>query len=151
MQFQVGALLTALVATVAADRIEVFSNCGPFGCNRSSATWYNDHDQQFYVNGNDGCRDPDVPGVYQVCFDWGKDRKRGHFYADGQGKRCFRQYSEFQHTYCGTGECYTTWFTESPCNWREATPEEGVGRVTAAGDVSSTAEAAKVTTSAFKA
>jgi hypothetical protein len=72
----------------------------------------------YYILARDGCQynNPDgttvgVPGMNTLCMDW--TNLRGHFYFDGQGKRCIAQNSE---THSPSGMITVIWF-EVLCTW----------------------------------
>ncbi len=119
MQLNVASLVTAALAfatTASADSMIVYKYCFFLACS-SPATWstaYGDYS----IDSGDGCRDPDVPGMWQLCID--DANVRGHFYFDGQNKRCIRETSDdFQH--CSDdfkfATCSTVYWDEVPCTW----------------------------------
>jgi hypothetical protein len=67
------------------------------------------------VNGAGGCRSTSVPGMTELCIDWG--RRRAHFKFQGQtGKHCLSITSE-KTAACGTSTCTTSHFTPVGCTW----------------------------------
>jgi hypothetical protein len=68
---------------------------------------------------NEGCRNPGIPHMNNICFDWGNGR--GHFNFDGQGKRCFRKHQSTVNTgkcgYGGNFNCYVSEWYETNCTW----------------------------------
>jgi hypothetical protein len=85
-------------------------------CDSSNALWHTAYGA-FPINANEGCRDPDVPGMTSICFDWGNGR--GHFYFQGQGKRCFRKWSDLEVGLCWDelGRCSILRWNEVACTW----------------------------------
>ncbi|KAH6869714.1 hypothetical protein BKA70DRAFT_1131620 [Coprinopsis sp. MPI-PUGE-AT-0042] len=114
-------LVTALsTGSALADHMTTYTGCPLIGaCNSPGkfitafGTWD--------VDANEGCRDPDVPGMYQLCVDWGNNR--GHFFFDNQAKRCLRQVSSTAYG-CGGGTCWCGEWDEVGCSWRVAGKEE---------------------------
>ncbi|KAK3385139.1 hypothetical protein B0H63DRAFT_449220 [Podospora didyma] len=76
-----------------------------------------------YVNReiNDGCFYWTVPGISEMCFDWGASR--GHFRVNGGSKRClarsYYQWIRGPEDQSAGGMWYSQW-TEIGCTWREA-------------------------------
>ncbi|KAK4464432.1 hypothetical protein QBC42DRAFT_284416 [Cladorrhinum samala] len=106
----------ALAARVSADRMIVFQYCFFTACS-SPGTWYTAHGS-YDVDASEGCRNPDVPGMTQLCVDWGKSR--GHFYFLGQNKRCIRETSSDFQTCSddfGFATCSDVYWDEVPCTW----------------------------------
>ncbi|KAJ4287882.1 hypothetical protein N0V88_007500 [Collariella sp. IMI 366227] len=92
MRLTTPALLTTLLATSAlADSMVVYTVCtgdkGTGDCRHNQAAWYSGFESG-YIDANEGCRDPNVGSMNNLCMDWGN--WRGHFYFDGQGKRCIK-------------------------------------------------------------
>lgn len=121
MQLQSILLLTGLAASAAADSISFQKHCSWEGTSyycSNSAIWYT-NTSHFDVNAGDGCRNPGVPYVTQACWDW--DKKRGHFLAQGQPKRCFK-ISHYSGVYsCGTQTTCEDWvWSGTTCTWRVA-------------------------------
>ncbi|UKZ74919.1 hypothetical protein TrVFT333_002589 [Trichoderma virens FT-333] len=110
MRMQYLSALTALSSGVTADYLNVVTNCGVFGnCGSEKAVWYTDFGYN-PVDANEGCRDPNIPNMNTLCMDWGN--RRGHFFFDGQGKRCIQEravaeYGDFS---------FSTW-AEVVCSW----------------------------------
>jgi hypothetical protein len=115
MRFDVTAVLMALAMTASADRMEVFTSCGPGNCDSSDAIFYTDYGT-YRVNANTGCRGTSVPAMVEFCVDW--DNRRSHFRFSGQGKRCLVQDSQIVYG-CHRRQCWKTTWREIPCNWRE--------------------------------
>ncbi|KAK1984176.1 hypothetical protein LZ30DRAFT_586804 [Colletotrichum cereale] len=87
MRFGIAIPVAALATTSTADRMTVFTECGPFDiCDNKNAMFYTD-DGTYKVNANKGCRDTGVPGMTEMCVDW--DKFRGHFkFSHQANKRC---------------------------------------------------------------
>src|SRR5690242_1143399 len=106
----------ALATGAAADRILTTRRCrATGGCTTDSGEWYNNNGGRFGVNANEGCRNPGVPGIYNVCMDWGNNR--AHFDATGQNKRCLRKQGDFNQRFCGgpigaENRCSQQWWEE---------------------------------------
>lgn len=117
MQSKLIAVIAALAVTSSAEEIWVrILDCVLFECFKFGR-WVTSHGTYDIDDAKDGCRKPGrVPYVDRVCFDWSSN-KRGHFYAENQPKRCFKQSQEMRD--CGA-RCYTTIFDEVPCTWRIA-------------------------------
>ncbi|KAK4124568.1 hypothetical protein N657DRAFT_644806 [Parathielavia appendiculata] len=88
--------------------------CHPTSCD-SEGYWYTAFGS-YRIDANEGCRDPpDVPSMNTICMDWGN--KRGHFYFDGQAKRCIRMTSDTPFG-CGPGAtCAFSNWDEVSCTW----------------------------------
>ena len=88
----------------------------PFKFDSSQALWHTDHGSH-HTDANEGCRNPNVPGIYEACYDW--NQNRGHFNAHGQGKRCLRQFKSQATGTCGDGAslCDVKRWHEVPCTW----------------------------------
>jgi len=129
MRLQAPALLAAaLGASVAtADHLLVFAkgcrNWGDPNCDYSLGNWYSAFGINV-VDGRSGCRsNPGPPGMTQLCLDY--VNMRGHFYFQGQGKRCIWVH-EWYNNWCadpgvaqmvGTDVCYSTKWIEVDCSW----------------------------------
>jgi hypothetical protein len=138
MQLNSLTILATLLAVkgAAADRLEVMTTCGIFGCNSASGSFITDFGR-YYIDANEGCyRAHSVPHLEEFCIDW--TNRRAHFRFGGQGKRCMRQVREVPF-YCGSEECWNTYWDEVPCTWRE------IG----AQDAQSTGSAANATATAM--
>ena len=69
------------------------------------------------VDASDGCRNNiGVPYIYRACYDWSK--RRAHYYAEGQPKRCMKEWF-YSYKVCSPNlHChYHDWY-DVPCNWR---------------------------------
>jgi hypothetical protein len=113
--------LLALAAAGAADKVTILTKCAPlpgFPC-LSHGLWTTDYGGNFFMDAGEGCRNPSgwVPGMNTICWDWGN--ARGHFYFDGQGKRCIKEFAAVGTGGCGRqGEgCTAQRFNEVPCTW----------------------------------
>jgi len=86
------------------------------GSDRSNAMWHSDNGI-FAFNANPDCRDPPIPGVYEVCMDW--VNRRAHFRATGQNKRCLSIFTSRGLGSCvgTTGVCSIYRFHEVACTW----------------------------------
>lgn len=82
----------------------------------SQAIWHTSFGN-YETNAQDGCRNPGVPGIYEVCYDWGQ--ARGHFLADGQNKRCFREFKVQSTGVCADlfNPCSVRRWHEVGCDW----------------------------------
>ncbi|KXX75775.1 hypothetical protein MMYC01_207442 [Madurella mycetomatis] len=108
-------LVLAFATTVAADEMTVVTTCPLFGaCNSFNALWHSAYDN-FWVNANEGCRDPSHPDMTELCMDWGN--QRAHFYFAGQGKRCLRLFSSVGIGQCYGAPCTIQRWHEVTCNW----------------------------------
>jgi hypothetical protein len=109
----------ALANTATADRVFTTWSClWHAGSCSGTGDWVNDSGAHYAINANDGCRDIDVPGINQVCFDW--KGNRAHFYADGQAKRCLVKGAQIYNGDCRDTryQCITQWWEEvKPCYW----------------------------------
>ncbi|KAH7135782.1 hypothetical protein B0J11DRAFT_169883 [Dendryphion nanum] len=108
----------ALATSAVADRLLVTTACPSIGRCSSTGEWINESGGHYWIDANEGCRDPDVPYIYNVCMDWGNGR--AHFNADGQNKRCLKRTSP--DLYAGpcadtSLQCYRQWWDEVPCSW----------------------------------
>lgn len=125
MRFQFAAVLAALAASVAADRLEVLTLCTSDSsqCTSPYGVFYTDFGS-YDVDANDGCRGTGVPGMVDFCMDWGN--LRGHFRFDHQPfKRCLRMTSRTPREHCSPVLallCDRSYWDEVACSWRE---EEG--------------------------
>jgi hypothetical protein len=88
MRLDILGLMAVLVATVAADAMVSYTMCLAGPCHSQRAIWYTAYGS-FGVDAREGCRDTNVPAMWQLCVDWGNSR--GHFMFDGQPKRCIRK------------------------------------------------------------
>lgn len=116
-------VLATLSATAVADSVLVSKRCifsapTSWAC-ATISTWYT-NTNSYTVDSADACRSAGVPYIYQVCFDWGK--QRAHFLAQGQNKRCLKITSSTGGLKdCGTNRKCEEWrWTEVPCTWRVA-------------------------------
>ncbi|KAK3899491.1 hypothetical protein C8A05DRAFT_18079 [Staphylotrichum tortipilum] len=108
------ALLVTLATLAAADYMVVETYCDVFNCTSQNSVWYTAFGS-YPINANEGCRDPsDVPGMNQLCMDWG--RQRGHFFFDGQGRRCLRK-TEDKENHCAGAVCHRSIWSEVACTW----------------------------------
>jgi hypothetical protein len=95
MHFQSLALVAAGLATGAvADTLTVYNQClsnwgGPHYCSSWKSLWWNDFGQSFEFDAISGCRNPNVPGVVEICMDW--PQSRGSFRTTGGNRRCFQK------------------------------------------------------------
>ncbi|KAK4039563.1 hypothetical protein C8A01DRAFT_16471 [Parachaetomium inaequale] len=103
------AVLASVVPIVAADYMLVLTSCLNGRC--GSQGWWTTVEDTYWVDANEGCRDPDVPSMWSLCMDWGN--QRGHFFFEGQPKRCIRKVSEGWAEY---GMTSSNW-DEVPCTW----------------------------------
>lgn len=103
MRLDILGVVLATAATVTADAFVGLTFCLAPNCDTSKGlnltylfertpdtdkrpgAWFTDTDS-YPVDGNEGCRNPGVPGIRNVCFDWGN--RRLHFDLNGGGKRC---------------------------------------------------------------
>ena len=138
MRLDIPAIIAAMAATIAADRLEVHTRCAPGSCDSRSGIFYTDFGS-YSVDANEGCRGTSVPGMTEFCMDWG--RRRGHFRFSHQGnKRCLTQDSETKYG-CDDANvgCWKTTWRELPCNWREVpVPEEELATESAAPSAATT-------------
>jgi hypothetical protein len=105
--------VVALSTAVEADYVATVANL--FGWRGIFVTGFGTH----WVDASPGCRDPDIPSMNNICFDY--DNGRGHFYFDNQPKRCFKKFGSQanveQCAFAGKSDCYVTLFFESACTW----------------------------------
>ncbi|KAF4441827.1 hypothetical protein F53441_11912 [Fusarium austroafricanum] len=145
MRLDIPTIIAAMAATVAADRLDVITNCAAGSCKSENGMFYTDFGS-YRVNANEGCRGTSVPGMTEFCMDWG--RRRGHFRFSHQDyKRCLTQASEDQFG-CGENmDCWKTTWREIACNWREVpVPKEELATESAAPSAATTlATAVKAT------
>ena len=107
-------LSLSLAATVQADRWVISSICFFTSCS-NQGTWYYNDGRSFDVNFNEGCRAPFIPGVKEVCMDWGNSR--AHFYGDSGRRACMREV-ESEIEQCGDwNSCITSWWEDTNCSW----------------------------------
>jgi len=98
-------------AAVVADHMNTITQCPVFGACDSQGAWYTDYDVHD-INANEGCRNPYIPEMANICMDWG--RRRGHFNFNNQGKRCI---VERGNIYAASNVVLGVWL-EVPCTWR---------------------------------
>ncbi|USP74364.1 hypothetical protein yc1106_01638 [Curvularia clavata] len=95
----------ALATGATADRLLTTTAFPLIGACNSRGEWQASNGNVFYnVDANEGCRNPGVPYVYNLCMDWGKGR--AHWNVDNQpNKKCFlEQGSDFDVGPCaGSG------------------------------------------------
>ena len=112
----------ALATTIVADEMTVLTYChwtGTF-CSSAWGLWRSAYGS-YWIDANEGCRDPDPPGMNTICMDWGNSR--AHFYFDGQGKRCLTKWSDLgigscdSGDYNGSGSCSIQKWKEVACTW----------------------------------
>lgn len=112
--------LLGLASRAAADYMTVLGSC-PFDdwypCDWTQGIWRSSYGN-YYISGEGGCHDPAyVPGMNQLCLDFWHNR--GHFYFDGQGKRCLSLFSSLNIGSCKQDNwCYyiQRW-EEVTCTW----------------------------------
>lgn len=119
MQLQTLLLASLALATgTTADRILTTTSCPWIGACYSQGEWINEQGGHYWIDANEGCRDPDVPFIWNVCMDWGNGR--AHFNADGQNKRCLKKTGpDFDVGPCADSsrQCSRQWWEEVPCTW----------------------------------
>ncbi|KAK4124570.1 hypothetical protein N657DRAFT_644809 [Parathielavia appendiculata] len=109
MRLRTLAVLSCLASFATADYMIARTECFA-RCDSRASTWYTAYGS-YWIDANEGCRDPpDVPAMNQICMDWGN--QRGHFYFDGQSRRCIRKTSEWAE---GT-RAVSRW-DEVACTW----------------------------------
>jgi hypothetical protein len=100
-----------------ADKLIVSQYCFTLACT-NSGTWHTNYGTHYFIDADDGCRDTDVPAMYQLCMDYSKGR--GHFFFEGQGKRCLKETSN-DWAHCSDdfqfATCTTIYYDEVPCTW----------------------------------
>ncbi|KAF6753798.1 hypothetical protein DFP72DRAFT_1010272 [Ephemerocybe angulata] len=110
----VAAILVTLSSTglVLADHMTTWT-----GASNSSGRWFSAFGQHDIPAANGGCQNLNdhVPGLVELCIDYG--RQRAHFYFNGQGKRCLRQVSQTAYN-CNGGTCVAREWDEIGCTWR---------------------------------
>ncbi|KAK0752739.1 hypothetical protein B0T18DRAFT_384924 [Schizothecium vesticola] len=116
MRLDIFGVVLATVATVTADAFVGLTLCIAPNCNTVKAAWFTDTDS-YSINGNEGCRTPRIPGIDNVCFDWGK--RRLHFDMSGGGTRCMIWQAGRQIAPCAgaASQCYMDTFQEVGCSW----------------------------------
>ncbi|OAL54791.1 hypothetical protein IQ07DRAFT_665196 [Pyrenochaeta sp. DS3sAY3a] len=110
--------ILALAPLITADRLLTTSSCHWLGVCGRAGEWHNNHGGIYRIDAREGCRDIDVPYIYDFCIDWGKSR--AHFYADGQSKRCLaRTGADFDVGPCADTQkqCSRQWWEEVACSW----------------------------------
>lgn len=112
-------IFAVLAAAAAADWVRVDTWCDPFHCSSETAKWYASN-EEFWVNANEGCRDPMHPNLSSLCMDW--KNSRGHFYFKGQNKRCLRKEADYGFNWgsnCDgiTTKCSRSEWRETACTW----------------------------------
>ncbi|KAK3899492.1 hypothetical protein C8A05DRAFT_36893 [Staphylotrichum tortipilum] len=68
-----------------------------------------------YLDVDTGCSDRGVPGMNRLCMDWGN--KRGHFFFDGQGRRCIRKGDDRPYSCNALKGCVKSTWGEVGCSW----------------------------------
>ncbi|KAK2008151.1 hypothetical protein LZ32DRAFT_28590 [Colletotrichum eremochloae] len=113
MRFDLTILIVGLATTSTADKMTVFTECGPFSlCDSKNAMFYTDSGT-YNVNANKGCRGTGVPGMTEFCVDW--DKFRGHFKYDHQAKkRCLLMRERITHS-CPAYRCDRSEWEEVSC------------------------------------
>ncbi|KAK4039695.1 hypothetical protein C8A01DRAFT_36318 [Parachaetomium inaequale] len=119
MQLNTASLVAAALAfaaTASADSLIVHQYCLTLACN-NPGTWHSAYGD-FFVDAGEGCRDPDIPGMWSLCIDEGN--ARGHFYFDNQPKRCIKQ-TDNDFEKCSDdyqfATCSVIYYDEVPCTW----------------------------------
>jgi hypothetical protein len=119
MQLTLASLVTAALAfatAASADRMIVHQYCLTLICN-NPATFITAYGE-YNVDASDGCRDPDVPGMWSLCVD--ERNARAHFYFDNQPKRCMVETGNDWQT-CSDdfqwATCSIIYYDEVPCTW----------------------------------
>jgi hypothetical protein len=114
--------LTMVTTSVVADKLVAVEGCDVdlfIACGLYYAQWYTDFGV-YDIDAHDGCRGTSVPGMTEICVDWG--RGRGHFKFSHQDfKRCFVRggTTHFTGDGCWGVECWRSEWNEAPCTWRE--------------------------------
>ncbi len=116
MRLSALAVLAPIFALAAADYMVINTVCTVSSCNNLDGSWHSAYGTN-YVDGTGGCQDPPyVPGMYELCIDW--SRNRAHFYFDGQGKRCLVQTEYAYDPNCPSNwSCYRSVWSEVGCSW----------------------------------
>jgi hypothetical protein len=115
MRLDILAVLGVLAAPALADSVEIETICNGSNCNLNIGTWRSNTAHYFGLNCNSGCRSfSKIPAFSTACFDW--YRTRGHFYFQGQGKRCLKEVSRKEYS-CGAQWCRKQVWDEVPCSW----------------------------------
>ncbi|KAK4446304.1 hypothetical protein QBC34DRAFT_383456 [Podospora aff. communis PSN243] len=106
----------ALVSGAVADTFTTYTTCPARGgnCDSSKSVWWNVWGQARPFNANAHCRDPFIPGVTEVCMDWGSNSA---FFRTTTGqKRCLRKESSRSVTRCAAvNVCYFDTWVEIAC------------------------------------
>lgn len=105
-----------LASTAAADRLTIHHNCALFTSCRTTAIYYTDF-ASYSVDGGNGCKGTQVPGMVDFCID--SDKYRAHVQFSHQShKRCLYA-DEPDYPDCGQyNQCWTLYMEEGPCYWR---------------------------------
>ena len=115
MRLDLAARFAALASICAADSLAVCYWCTRDGqtCGGQEAQWYSAYGV-YKFDASGGCRTDriTVPGMTEICLDWGLTR--GHFFFSSQGKRCIQQ-SIFLEVDPQLSE-FAVWH-EVPCTW----------------------------------
>ncbi len=106
------------LASVVADRLDTVHYCrlDEPGCH-TQGTWHSGYGTYMITSVPDGCGGVPVPGMKTLCLDLPENR--GHFFFDGQPKRCLDRTDTTTWRECPNAEnCATlaTW-NEIPCTW----------------------------------
>jgi len=112
------AVLAPLVSFAAADKLVVNVECNTIRCSYLDGRWHSAFGK-YFVDGKDGCHDPPyVPGLNDLCLDWALGR--GHFYFDGQRKRCLShhgRYDQPDYVCPPNTNCFRWTWDEVACTW----------------------------------
>jgi hypothetical protein len=112
MKLNIPALLATVLCarTVAADSFHIVTKCDNFHCN-SQGTWKSGFGYSGHFDANDRCHSTGPSGMSLFCMDW--SNARGHFYLNGQGKRCM---ADAYTTEVHAGTWLANW-EEVACTW----------------------------------